>query len=254
MTTTTRSDRQRRPAAARRTRRLRPDLVWRSLVPLAGAVAAWGGAAAPLVGALVLGGVLLAAERLAALRRRGRLDALLVTVGASLVALVLVGLGLGATPVGLHPHTWAVALPAVSLAALATAALGPRPPLMRTARPQRAQVLRVTPWLGAGLVLVAVAVGISAHSVSATSVPPLQMSLGTVEGTTVDIVVSSGTTVGPLEIRSALQGSEVSYPLFTPEPGTPTTVPISLPAHGRYTITLSRPDQAQPLRTLVLDR
>ena len=254
MTTTTHVDRPARPTAPRRPRWRRPDLLWRGLVPAAGAAAAWVGAPTPLVGTLVLGGVLLAAERLAALRRRGRLDAFLITVGASLVALVLVGLGLGVTPVGLHPHTWAVALPLGSLAALATAALGSRPPNARTSRAQRVQVLRVAPWLVAGLVLVTVAVGISARSVTATSVPPLQMSLGTVDGTTVDIVVSSGTTVGPLEIRSALQGSEVSYPLFTPEPGTPTTVPISLPAHGRYTITLSRPDQAQPLRTLVLDR
>lgn len=103
----------------------RTDLVWRAAVVVAGTGSALLAGPALLTGSLTLVGVLLAAERLATMRRLGRLDALLVSIGGALSALVLVGLVLGSTALGLHRTTWTVALGAASLVALALAALTP---------------------------------------------------------------------------------------------------------------------------------
>lgn len=236
------------------TLRRRTDLIGPALALAVGLGAVLAGAPALPAGTVLLLGALAAADRLAALRRRGLLDRLLVAVGGLLVALVLLGLVLGSTPIELRPRPWAVAVAVAGLAALGVAAFRPRPAGPRVGRLARLSLLRTAPWVVAGLLVVGASVGVSLHSVGTTSVPPLQLSLGPVQGTQVDVVVSTGSTTGPLEVRTALDGSDVSYPLVTPTPGHPATVRVALPAQGRYTITLNRPDQPQPLRTIILDR
>ncbi|GAA1878998.1 hypothetical protein [Lapillicoccus jejuensis] len=234
--------------------RRRTDLLAPALALVVGLVAVLAGAPALVAGTVLLLGALAAADRLAALRRRGLLDRLLVAVGGLLVALVLLGLVLGSTPLELRPRPWALAVALAGVVALVVAATRPRPVGPRVGRLARTSVLRTVPWVAAGLLVVGAAVGVSLRSVEATSVAPLQFSLGPVQGTAVDVVVSTGSTSGPLEVRTALDGSDVSYPLVTPTPGHPVTVRVALPATGRYTITLNRPDQPQPLRTIILDR
>jgi len=232
----------------------RTDLLWRAGVVVAGAGSTLLGGPAPLTGTLVLAGVLLAAERLAMMRRLGRLDALLVSFGGALTTLVLVGLGLGSTSLGLHRTTWTLALAAASLVALALAAIAPRPVGARSNRVHTVVALRTLPWVVAAVVVVGLAVGMSVRSVTTTETSPLRMSLSRVEGTKVAVVISGTDAAGPVELRTATGGNEVSYPLIVLDPDKPTTIDVALPTSGRYTISLNRPHQTQPLRTLILDR
>ena len=242
------------PRGPHRPRFWRADLLWRLLVVVGAAVTVLVGAPGLVTGSLLLVGLLLVIERLARLRREGSLDVLLVTVGGGLVALVLVGLVLGATPIGLRASTWTVAVAALSLAGLVVAALASPPVVTRPSRSSALHLLRVAPWLAAGLVVVAVAVTVSTRSVESAERLPVEMSIGQVDGTKVQVVVSSSEEVGPLEIRTTGTGSEISYPLITVEPGRSTTTTLAVPGTGRATITLNYPDQTQPLRTLTLDR
>lgn len=245
------------PDVRRTDLRHRTDLLWRVALAVAGLGTALLGAPRIVSGLLVLAALLAAVERLARRRRLGLLDALLVVVGGGVVTLVLVGLVLGSTAIGLHPTTWAVALSAVSVVALAVAAAGPRPEVV-TGRSGLAAALGTVPWVAASLVVVGIAVTMSARSVDPTQTPPLQLSLGKVSGTSVQVVVTASTATGPLELRTTSEsgdaGTDVSYPLFTVDPGRPTVTTIALPTTGRYVITVNNPDQTQPLRTLTLDR
>ncbi len=235
-------------------RRWRGDLLWRLLVVAGTAVSALTGAPGLVTGLLLMVGLLLAIERLARLRDEGALDVLLVTVGGGLVALVLTGLVLGATPIGLRASTWTVALAALSLTELAISAIAPPPAVSTPSRSAALHLLRVAPWLAAGVVVVAVAVTVSTRSVESAERLPVEMSIGQVDGTRVQVVVRSSERVGPLEIRTTGTGSEISYPLITVVPGQATTTTLAVPGTGRATITLNYPDQTQPLRTLTIDR
>lgn len=232
----------------------RPDLLWRAVPVVAGVVAALVEAPQLLVGAIVLLALVVVAERLAARRGRGPLDALLGVVGGVVVTLVLVGLLIGASPVGLSPRTWSVGLAVTSLVGLLVAWFSPRPThAPGTAHPV-ADAVRVLPWIAASLVVVTVAISTSAQSIPSTEVSPVQMAFGPVTGTQVQVTVSAQERTGPLELRASVGATEISYPLFTVEPGTTHTTTVSLPSSGRYVITLNYPDQTQPLRSLTLDR
>lgn len=235
-------------------RRWRIDLLWRLLVVVGAAASALAGAPGPVMGSLVLVGLLLVIERLARLREEGALDVLLVTVGGGLVVLVLIGLVLGLTPIGLRASTWTVAVAALSLIGLVIAALAPPLAVTGPSRSAALHLLRVGPWLAAGVVVVAVAVTVSTRSVESAERLPVEMSIGQVHGTSVQVVVRSSEKVGPLELRTTGTGSEISYPLITVVPGRATTTTLAVPRSGRATITLNYPDQTQPLRTLTLDR
>ncbi|MEO6996628.1 MAG: hypothetical protein ABI112_00920 [Terracoccus sp.] len=234
--------------------RWRVDLLWRLLVVVGASASALAGAPGSVTGSLVLVGLLLVIERLARLRGEGPLDVLLVTVGGGLVALVLVGLVLGLTSIGLRASTWTVALAGLSLAGLVIAALAPRPSVTRPSGSGAPHLLRVGPWLAAAVAVVAVAVTVSTRSVESAERLPVEMSIGQVDGTRVQVVVRSSEKVGPLELRTTGTGSEISYPLITVVPGRATTTTLAVPRTGRATITLNYPDQTQPLRTLTLDR
>lgn len=234
----------------------RSDLLWRAVIGLAALASSLLSAPMPALGILVLTALALSAERLA--RRRGRdpLDALLVGTGGILVTLVLVGLVLGATSIGLRTHTWSVALSLVALLGIVVAVTRPRPAAAEPAqrRTRLVESLRILPWAAASVAVIAFAVTTSVNAVAPTEAAPLQMSFGAVDGTQVEVVVSSSTITGPLELRSNLDGTEVSYPLFTVNANGTHSTTVALPASGRFVVTLSYPDQTQPLRSLTLDR
>lgn len=234
--------------------RARTDLIWRGGLVVAAAVCTFTGAPTAVTGSLVLASLVLVAERVVRLRRLGGLDALLLVVGGLLVTLVLLGIVLGSTAIGLRPTTWSVGLTLVAALGIVVSALHPRPAPVAYGRQEHLAVVRAAPWLVAALVVVVVAVTMSARSVAPTEAAPVEMSLGTVKGTSVDVTVSASAALGPLEVRTTSNGNDLSYPLFTVDAGQSVTTQLALPATGRYVITLNYPDQAQPLRTLTLDR
>ena len=233
---------------------MRPDLIWRGALVIAVVVCSLVGAPTVVKGGLVLAGLVLVGERLVRLRRLGALDGLLLVVGGLLVTLILVGLVLGATPIGLRPTTWEIGLSIVAAAGIAVSWAHPRPERAAYGRPSRLSVISTVPWLAASLAIVVVAVTISVRSVAPTETPPVQMSIGDVTGAQVKILVTSSRAVGPLEMRTTTDGNDLSYPLFSVPAGGSVTTTLAVPVKGRYVITLNYPDQAQPLRTLTLDR
>lgn len=230
------------------------DVIWRGAVIAAALVAALLDAPQALVSLLVAVGLLAVALQLGRLRGRGALDTLLVAAGGILVTLVLAGLVLGSTALGLHPRTWSIALALVSLLGLAVAGRRPRPARPTVTLALAAPALRALPWVAASVVVVVVAVTMSLDASGPPEAPPVQMSFGSINGTSVQVVVTSATGTVPLEMRTASNGSEISYPLFAVDGGGSRTTTLSLPASGRTVITLNYPDQSQPLRSLTLDR
>lgn len=233
---------------------MRPDLIWRGAVVIAALAGSFLGAPTAVTGGLLLAGLVLVGERLVRLRRLGGLDGLLLLVGGLLVTLILVGLVLGATPIGLRSGTWVPGLALVAALGIALSWRHPRPEPTAYDRGMRLAVVRTLPWLAASLVVVAVAVTMSVRSVAPTEAAPVQMSLGAVTGTKVEVLVTASRAVGPLEMRTSIGGTDLSYPLFTVAAGGSVTTTLALSKKGRYVITLNYPDQAQPLRTLTLDR
>lgn len=234
---------------------MRTDLLWRAVVPVGAAVALLLEAREPVPGGLALLGLALAAERLARLRAMGMADRVLTGVGGSVVVLVLTGMVLGSTGIGLSPRSWIIALAVLGVVGLGVAYLLPA----RSDGPNEVPghgrtALLLVPWLAVSVVVVVVSVNMSAASLSRADRDPVEMSLGSITETEVEVVISASDSVGPLEVRTATDGNEVSYPLFTvAEDGSASTT-VSLPQTGRFVITVNYPNQVQPLRTLILDR
>lgn len=235
---------------------MRTDLIWRTALPAAGLVALVAGAPQPVSGGLALAALALATERLVALRETSLGDRVLVGVGGTLVALVLTGIVLDATGLGLRPTTWIVALVVLSAVGLLVAGFVPARPRAEAVpwSAHRRTTLRALPWVAVAVLVTVVAVRMSASSLSAADAPPLQMSFGKVSGTDVQVVVTSTDAVGPLELRTSAGGDDISYPLFSLREDGSSTTTVSLPRSGRFVVTLNYPDQTEPLRTLVLDR
>lgn len=239
---------------------MRSDLILRALLPVSAVVALVAGAPQAVAGGLALTGLALVAEAFVRRRGPGLADRLLVGVGGILVALVLTGILLDAAHLALSPTNWVVSLAVLSASGLAVVLVLPA---RRTSPPStddgggglhRGQALRLLPWVALAAVLVVPLVQMSGASLSAANEPPLQMSFGRVAGTEVQVVVSSSDAVGPLEVRTSANGDDISYPLFDVAPDGTVTTTLSLPRTGRYVVTLNRPDQTTPLRTLILDR
>lgn len=243
---------------------MRTDLIWRAVLPVAAVLALVVGAPRPVAGGLVLLALAAVAERLVRLRRLGLTDRVLVGVGGVLVTLVLTGMVLGSTPIGLRTSTWVVALALVSVVGLAVSAVltarddtgFPGAAAPAAVRVTRRRALLVLPWVAAAVAVVVVSVSMSSSSLATADAKPLEMSFGTVTGTQVQVVVSDSAAVGPLEVRTAAAagGDKVSYPLFSLQADGTRTTTVTLPATGRYVVTLAYPGQTQPLRTLILDR
>lgn len=246
---------------------MRSDLSTRKILataslPVAASLALVAGAPQAVAGVLALMGLAASADLLARCRRAGTADRLLLVGGGLLVVLVLTGMLLGSTPLGLSPTTWVVA--SAILAALGLAAATVVPTRVATADTDsvlavapgvdRGQVLRLLPWVAVASVLAFSLVRLSGASLSTADAAPLQMSFGRISGTDVQLVVSSTGATGPLEVRTATGGAEISYPLLDVSPDGKVTTTLSLPRTGRVLVTLNRPDQTTPLRTLILDR
>ena len=231
----------------------RTDLAWRALVALAAIVLTLVVTPTGVVGGLTALALVLATERLARSRQENGADTVLVLVGGVMVSIVLAGVLLGSTPIGLSATSWAVGLDLVALAGLGVALLLPRPaPLSRGAW---GVALRAAPWAVAVVAVAAIAIGISVRSIGPAEEPPLQMSFGQVDGAQVQVVVTSTDRVGPLELRTTdSDGNEISYPLFTVGAGQTYKADVAVPRDGRFKVSVNYPDQTQPLRSLLLDR
>lgn len=237
---------------------MRTDLLWRAVLTVVTVVLILVGAPSAVLAPLVLVTTLAVGERLVRMRgqsaasaRSGPIDAVLVGTGGLLVTLVLLGLLLDLIGVGLHPWSWAVSLGVLALVGLALSSRRPAPP---SVRPSRALLLKA-PWAVAAVAVAVIAISVSVHATDGADVPPAQMSLGRTNGSSVQVVVSSGSTIGPLELRTTSpNGTTLSYPLFTVRAKGSVTTALTLPAKGRYTITLNNPNQSEPLRSLILDR
>jgi hypothetical protein len=222
---------------------------------LSAAAAVLAGAPTPVTAPLSLLAFAVVAERLVRVRDHNGADALLAGTGGLLVALILDGFLLGVTRIGLRPATWALSLGVIGLVGLvlvewlAPASTRRRPPWLRPRAGLDAG------WaLATGAVLVAALV-ISVVATHRADVAPVQMSFGTISGSSVQVVVSADQATGELDLASqAADGTSVTYPLFTVRPGSPVTTSLVLPQRGRFVITLSYSDQTTPLRTLILDR
>lgn len=234
------------------------DLALRALLPVAALGAFLLDAPRPLTGVLALAGLALVVDGLAALRRLGGTDRALVDVGGVLVALVLTGMLLGGTPIGLAPTTWVVALVVVSGLGLVLAALLDRRAPAHVPRPEgptpRRRALLLAPWLVLAGAVVWGSVSLSATALDASGTRPVEAAFGAVDGTSVEVVVRTGDAVGPLEVRTDTGAAETSYPLVDLGADGTRTVTVVLPPTGRQVVTVNRPDQTTPLRTLVLDR
>jgi len=234
------------------------DLLWRAGLVVGALGCALLGGPALTTGVLALLALVCVVQRLARQRALGALDAGLVLGGGVLVTLVLVGLVLGLTPGGLDRTGWSVGVAVAAALGLLVSALLPRPAAHGVSHGVSHggawAVARSAPWAVVAVAAVVVAVTVSARSMDDADRSPLQMSFGQVRGNDVQVVVSASARTGPLELRTQLGGTQVSYPLFTVRPGTSTTQSLTLPATGRYRITVNYVDQPQPLRTLILDR
>lgn len=211
---------------------------------------------------LTLLAVVATAARLVRHRGRGGLDALLVGVGGSLVALALTGMVLGLSPAGLHPGTWAVALQVVALVCLLVSLL--RPPthalpaedaVGAVAGDARRAVLRHAPWVLAAAAVTVVALVVAVRSTTAGEDTPVQMSIASLSGTQAVVVVSAEEATGALELRTDPgDGSAVSYPVLSVPAGGSVSTTVVVPTTGRVVVTVSNPGQVRPLRTLVVNR
>lgn len=240
--------------------RIPTAIVWRAALPVAALVAVLAQGPQALTGGLALAALAVALERLAARRAGSASDRVLVSVGGLLVTLVLTGLALDAVGVGLTPRTWSIALVSLSAVGLALATAVPvrsgvdQPEGPRPSGAEVRTALRLLPWVAVVALVTVVAVHTSATSLARSDAAPLQMSFGEVSGTAVQVVVTSTDPAGPLELRTTSGGDSVSYPLITLGQDGSSTTTVSLPRSGRFVVTLTYPDQTQPLRTLVLDR
>jgi len=243
------------PTATRRARR-RPLAAGAAAALVVAAALAVLLDAAPVVRVVLVGAAVVVVARVGARRRgRGRLDAALLAVGGALVVAVLTGVVLDLLRIPLGPASWALALGAVGLLVLGADQARPVPEAPPVDRAGSRVVGPLLAWGAVVAVVLAVALYASARSLSSLDGPPFEASLGSVDGVTAEVVISSEAGTGPLEIRSDPgTGSTLSYPVVEVPAGGSTTTEVLVPAEGRTTITVSDPGRAQPLRTLVVDR
>jgi len=245
----------------------RTDLLPAALLVVAALGAELSGASRAVVATLAVLAVTATSERLARWRARGQLEVLARCLGGAVVVCVLLGLVLRAA----DPRGWGVAVIAVALAGLVVAVRLPRPPTPQYVRRTHVLVVRALPWALAAGVLASVALAqprsggpvaqLAAEvvSTSSSSLPPNpsagpSIRLGTMTGTTVEVVVRSPQARGPLEIRTRIGVDDISYPLVWVTADAELSVEVALPEQGRFVVTLNDLTSPTPLQTLVVDR
>ena len=189
-------------------------------------------------------------------------DPLAVAVGVVLAVLVLLGYVLEAVDVPLATTGWTVAVVvagAVTLVLTARTAPDPAHALAVSApapAPGRRSRLLVTgAWSAAAAVVVGVAFSTAVAGARATDTPPLALSVRDLQRTSAEIVVSAPGDVGPLEVRTdAGVDSTLTYPPLSVVDGRPDSTRVLLPPKGKVRISVYNAGQAEPLRTVVVDR
>ncbi|GMA87972.1 hypothetical protein GCM10025868_32220 [Angustibacter aerolatus] len=88
-------------------------------------------------------------------------------------------------------------------------------------------------WLAVAAAVVALAIGMSTRTVDRLDVASVALSLGTVRGSAVEVVLSSDTAAGPYEIRTeAPDGNSVAYPLVSLRAGQSLRTTVDLPGRA----------------------
>ena len=203
---------------------------------------------APLVAVAVLA----VAERLIRRRGRGTLDALLVGVAAVGGTLILLGLALNLLPGGLSKLSWTVGVAVTGTAAVLSTA---RHPLPRSVFPAALRRVPDTTWVfsAAAVVVLGVAVALSARVVNQADVPPLQIAGTPTAPGQVLLTVSSGTAESGLSVVTHSGATRaVAASGLTVGPGRTASVPLSTPESGRLLVDLVDSSGAT-IRELILD-
>lgn len=250
-------------------------------VVLAGAAAAtladgpvWLRTAAWLLGALAVGSSV-AASRGRRDARGGRtaqgaadrpgVDPLLVALTVLVVAAVASGFVLEAAGVRLSQGPWAVVLAVVGIAVLVIerprrsaadgpAGAGPADGAGPAPR-RRSPVATTAAWSSLAVALVVASFVVAVDGARDADVPPVTLAVTDLGPTTVDVVVGAPGDAGPYEVRTdGGIDSTLSYPPVTVTGGEPTSTTVLLPPEGKVIVTLHNLGQAEPLRSVVIDR
>lgn len=232
----------------------RVGLAVRAALVVAAAVLAFFGAPSPVSTVVTAVAVVALAERIARLRRRGLVDTVLLTVGGVLVTAALLGLVLNYLPGHLSRHSWAAGAGAAGMVALAVCAVRPWTPSPLLALRRRPSIITATTTVAAVVVLGA-AVVLSVRSFESATVEPLQLAApGAVQGGQTQVVLSSQSSVGPLDLV-VVDGDVTTMlvaGLTVPAGGSLSEV-VPVPDGERVLVQLRYPGQRAALRSLILD-
>lgn len=183
-------------------------------------------------------------------------DPVLVAVGASLAALVLLGYVLEVVAVPLATTGWTVVVVATGLVTLALTRARPAPAPEAAPTPARRGPLLVTvAWSLVAVALAGAAFAVAVTGARETGTSPLALSLRDLQRTSVQVVVTAPGDVGPLEVRTdAGEASTLTYPPLTVVDGRPASTRVLLPPKGQVRISVYNAGQAEPLRTVIVNR
>ncbi|MET0967178.1 MAG: hypothetical protein ABWZ02_12305 [Nakamurella sp.] len=237
------------------------ELVFRALLVLVAAVAAFVGASVLLTAPLTLLAILAVVERVVRFRRRGLLDAVLCAVAGTIAGFALLGLLLNFLPWGLTRQSWAVGAGALALIALAGCLRRDDPPSVvnllaghhRAA--DRAQWAPYTlVFIAAGLLLVAGSLVLAGLSSAGTHLTPVEMSASETTAAATEISLQSDAAAGPFDIVvQSDAGTVVAATGLLITPGSPTVIAInSLPA-GYVVVQLTPTGGTDAIRELIFD-
>lgn len=231
------------PGASRR------DLAARAAVVVAAGVVGAVGVWWPVSTLLAALAVMAVAERVVRLRRRGRLDAVLVGVGGLVVTLILLGLLLDAVPGGLTRVSWSVALGLVGLGALVACRRRPgASPFAHRGRLPRGNAV----WSAVALGLTVLAVAISVTSANDGESPPLQLSVRDVSATHAEIVVRGGSSAGVYQLAAGSgAATRIVRGPFHLGAGQSIVTPVTLDPGSRLRVSLDTTALGTTTRTVV---
>lgn len=195
---------------------------------------------------------------------RPGVDPLLVALTVVVVAAVASGFVLEAAGAPLGRGPWAVLLAVVGIAVLVVArAQRPASPATAASPTEGASPAprrRSAVALAAAGPALAIAVVVASFVVAVdgaddADVPPVALSVTDLQPTSVDVVVRAPGDAGPYEVRTdGGVASTLSYPPVTVTDGEPTSTTVLLPPEGKVIVTLHNLGQAEPLRSVVIDR
>jgi hypothetical protein len=166
------------------------------------------------------------------------LDALAVAVSGALVALVLIGMALGAVPGGIDRIGWFLGVGVVEAAVIVALRPGPG------ALPRAGSLLRrVRPrhlWYPAGAALAVTAIAVSVAASRTADLPPLSLSVTAAHDGAVTVEVASAHPSGPLDLVLTDGGdTDVVLSDFAVSAHASRSVVVALPVAGRSVLELT---------------